>query len=56
MLLRDNQGTINLGVLIQNAAKPGASEEVLRRAYLARILTKANQLPFAGDIDPIFLS
>ena len=48
-LLRDNHGTINYGVLIQNAAKPGASEEDLRRAYLARILTKANQLPFAGD-------
>ena len=47
--LRNNQGTINFSVLIQNAAKPGASEEDLRRAYLARILTKANQLPFAGD-------
>lgn len=46
----DNQGTINLGVLIQQGIKPVASPADLRRAYLARILTQANQLPlFAGD-------
>ncbi|MDS4042440.1 MAG: SUMF1/EgtB/PvdO family nonheme iron enzyme [Candidatus Competibacter sp.] len=46
----DNQGTINLGVLIQQGIKPGASPADLRRAYLARILTQANQLPlFVGD-------
>ena len=46
----DNQGTINLGVLIQQGTKPGASPADLRRAYLARILTQANQLPlFVGD-------
>ena len=46
----DNYGDINTGVLIQLAAKPGASKDDLRRAYLARILTQANQLPlFGGD-------
>ena len=46
----DDTGMVNLGVLIQQAAKPGASQEDLRRAYLARIVTQANQLPlFAGD-------
>src|SRR5919198_1183836 len=46
----DNEGVINLGVLIQQAARPGASKEDLRRAYLARILTQADQLPlFASD-------
>ena len=46
----DNQGTINLGVLIQQGIKPGASPADLRRAYLARILSQANQLPlFVGD-------
>ena len=46
----DNQGIVNLGVLIQQAARPGASKEDLRKAYLARVLTQANQLPlFAGD-------
>ena len=46
----DNTGTINLGVLIQQGARRGASREDLTRAYLARILTQANQLPlFVGD-------
>ena len=49
-VLGDNSGTINLGVLIQQGARPGASREDLTRAYLARILTQANQLPlFVGD-------
>lgn len=46
----DNNGIVNLGVLIQQGSRPGASREDLRRAYLARILTQANNLPlFAGD-------
>lgn len=46
----DNKGTINLGVLIQQGARPGASREDLTRAYLGRLLTQANQLPlFVGD-------
>jgi len=46
----DNEGIINLGVLIQQGSKPGASQEDLTWAYLARILTQADQLPlFAGD-------
>jgi len=46
----DNDGVINLGVLIQQGAKPGASRQDLALAYLARILTTANQLPlFVGD-------
>ncbi|MBL8297425.1 MAG: SUMF1/EgtB/PvdO family nonheme iron enzyme [Rhodanobacteraceae bacterium] len=46
----DNHGPINLGVLIQQGTKPGASEPELRRAYLARILRQANQLPLSvGD-------
>ena len=46
----DNTGTINLGVLIQQGARRGASRDDLTRAYLARILTQANQLPlFVGD-------
>lgn len=46
----DNSGIINLGVLIQQASRPGASATDMRRAYLARILTQANQLPlFVGD-------
>jgi formylglycine-generating enzyme required for sulfatase activity len=45
----DNHGVINLGILIQEA-RPGATPQVLRRAYLARILRQADQLPlFAGD-------
>ena len=45
----NNSGDINLGLIIQ-AAKPGASPQDLRRAYLARLLTQANQLPLsAGD-------
>ena len=47
---RDNYGDVNTGILIQQAAKPGASKGDLRRAYLARILNQANQLPlFSGD-------
>jgi formylglycine-generating enzyme required for sulfatase activity len=43
-------GDINTGLIIQQAAKPGASKADLRRAYLARMLMQANQLPlFAGD-------
>ncbi len=46
----DNEGIINLGVLIQQGSKPGASQGDLTRAYLARILTQADQLPlFVGD-------
>ena len=45
-----NSGLINLGVLIQQAAHPGASAQELRSAYLARMLLQADQLPlFAGD-------
>ncbi|MEA3274248.1 MAG: SUMF1/EgtB/PvdO family nonheme iron enzyme, partial [Pseudomonadota bacterium] len=37
-------------VIIQQGTRPGASKQDLRRAYLARILTQADQLPlFAGD-------
>ena len=55
----NNPGTINLGVLIQQAAQPGATGQDLRRAYLARLLQQADQLPlFAGDNNgaPILLS
>jgi formylglycine-generating enzyme required for sulfatase activity len=41
----DNQGLINLGVLIQQGTQPGASRDDLRRAYLARIVTQADRLP-----------
>jgi len=45
-----NDGTINLGVMIQQGTRAGASERDLTRAYLARILTQADQLPlFIGD-------
>jgi formylglycine-generating enzyme required for sulfatase activity len=45
----DNNASI-VGVLIQQAARPGASRQELRRAWLARILRQADQLPlFAGD-------
>ena len=45
-----NQGDINTGIIIQQGTRPGASENDLRRAYLARILAQADQLPlFAGD-------
>lgn len=47
---RDNYGPINTGVIIQLGTRPGASGDDLRRAYLARLLTQADQLPlFAGD-------
>lgn len=47
---RDNRGTINLGVLIEQARQPGASEEELQRAYLARLLRDHNHLPLlAGE-------
>ena len=46
----NHYGNINTGLIIQQGTKPGASRVDLRRAYLARILTQANQLPlFAGD-------
>ena len=46
----DNYGPINTGLIIQQGTRPGASKSDLRRAYLARILSQANQLPlFAGD-------
>ena len=49
-VLGNNYGDINTGLIIQLAAKPGASKDDLRRAYLARILNQANQLPlFVGD-------
>lgn len=49
-IARDNYGDINTGVIMQLGTRPGASKEELRRAYLARILTQADQLPlFAGD-------
>jgi hypothetical protein len=47
---RNYYGGINTGLIIQQAARRGASKEDLRRAYLARILIQANQLPlFASD-------
>jgi len=45
----DNNGTINLGVLIEQGKQPGASQDDLRRAYLARILLQANHLPLFAD-------
>jgi formylglycine-generating enzyme required for sulfatase activity len=46
----DNNSVINTGTLIQIGTRPGASKIELRRAYLARILTQAEQLPlFAAD-------
>lgn len=49
-VLGDNGGIINLGLLIQIGAEPGASPDQLRRAYLARILIQANHLPlYVGD-------
>lgn len=43
-------GNINTGLIIQQGTQPGASKDDLRRAYLARILRQADQLPlFAGD-------
>ena len=49
-IARDNYGNVNTGIIIQQGTRPGASKTDLRRAYLARILTQANQLPlFASD-------
>ncbi|MGB7988773.1 MAG: hypothetical protein WCF44_05220 [Candidatus Methylophosphatis roskildensis] len=46
----NNSGTINLGVIIQQGTQTGATADDLKRAYLARILLQADQLPlFAGD-------
>lgn len=46
----DNRGTINLGLIIEQASLPGASAEVLQQAYLARLLRDLNQLPLlAGE-------
>lgn len=43
-------GDINTGLIIQQGTRAGASRQNLQRAYLARILSHANQLPlFAGD-------
>ena len=52
LVIRDsNHGTINYGILIEQAAQPGASVATLRRAYLARVLRQAEQLPlFAGEV------
>lgn len=44
-IARDNYGNVNTGIIIQQGTRPGASKTDLRRAYLARILTQANQLP-----------
>jgi formylglycine-generating enzyme required for sulfatase activity len=46
----DNYGDVNTGLIIQQGTRPGAGKADLRRAYLARILKQADQLPlFAGD-------
>lgn len=45
-----NNATINYGVIIEQGKRLGASRADLQRAYLARILIQANQLPlFAGE-------
>jgi formylglycine-generating enzyme required for sulfatase activity len=50
LIAGDSSGFVNLGVYIQQAARPGADAATLRRAYLARLLQQANQLPlFGGD-------
>ncbi len=49
-VIGDVHGTLNLGVIIEQARQPGAGMEALRRAYLARLLAHANQLPLlAGE-------
>jgi len=51
----DNPGTINTGdtvyqTIIQQASQPGASADDLRRAYLAWLSARANELPLlAGE-------
>ena len=46
----DSYGDINTGLIIQQATRPGAGREELRRAYLARVLRQAERLPlFAAD-------
>jgi len=51
------QGVINTGLIIQQGTKSGASREDLRRAYLARILAQANQLPLlVGDSPMVQIS
>lgn len=46
----NSYGNINTGVIIQIGTRPGASKEDLRRAYLARMLIQADQLPlFASE-------
>ncbi len=43
-------GTVNLGVIIEQARQPGASANTLQRAYLARLLRDHSQLPLlAGE-------
>lgn len=47
----NNSGLINLGVLnvlIQQGSRPGASAQALRQAYLATVVTQANQLPLVA--------
>ena len=50
----DNHGPINTGIqftqIFEAAQAPGASETVLRHAYLVRLITQCNQLPLlAGE-------
>lgn len=45
----DNQGMVNLGVIIQQGSRPGADREDLRRAFLARMLTQTNQFSLFAD-------
>ena len=46
----NSYGPINTSFIIQSGTQPGASKHDLRRAYLARVLKQADQLPlFAGD-------
>ncbi len=45
-----NSGFVNAGVYIAAARVPGATPQQLRRGYLSRIWSRANQLPlFGGD-------
>jgi predicted ATP-dependent serine protease len=46
----DSIGPVITGSVIQVGAQPGAGKNDLRRAYLSRIFSQANQLTFfAGD-------
>ncbi len=45
-----NNRDVNTGVIINMTPSPGAGKEELRRAFLERLLERANQLPlFKGD-------